>query len=516
MTVCESNYKEESRFCQPLGVLKCGDMPGRFGPPLGCRSSLQSGHMALSFASLGASSPSEYQSCEMLSSVVQARAQSKKGVLTQLGEVGRSVGRLTRACMELWHGLQVLVSDAVSLFVALVAALLERVLQCISPCPLVDRFHDRPLTEPMVVVVVLVMMSTMYFAMYLCCIRIENPWQARRWTLVIFHKCFAMSLISYYRGVVTCPGGVPDSWQVGVATQEQISSMVKERKRSGELRICSKERKYKPDRAHYCSIMQSNVLRMDHYCVWMSNCVGHFNYKFFLQFLAYTVISSNLACCVMLNALYGQVYVPGTTVTIVGCAGLAGLLALVLTPFLFFHIWMLSRNMTTIEFCEKMEEGHYDSPYDMGVWANLRSVLGGNVLLWFLPVHSTPGNGIVWQRANFWMKWLDSTKDSEDECRDHLLPGAARIHMFAWRWEKPTLSVTHMTEQIHACNMCLTQSRRWIDWTHVHDCLWCFKVRAPNPGIWTRHGQLLFMTSWPRPEAWSLRCKEYRTCRQLK
>lgn len=404
MTVCESNYKEESRFCQPLGVLKCGDMPGRFGPPLGCRSSLQSGHMASSFASLGASSPSEYQSCEMLSSVVQARAQSKKGVLTQLGEVGRSVGRLTRACMELWHGLQVLVSDAVSLFVALVAALLEGVLQCISPCPLVDRFHDRPLTEPMVVVVVLVMMSTMYFAMYLCCIRIENPWQARRWTLVIFHKCFAMSLISYYRGVVTCPGGVPDSWQVGVATQEQISSMVKERKRSGELRICSKERKYKPDRAHYCSIMQSNVLRMDHYCVWMSNCVGHFNYKFFLQFLAYTVISSNLACCVMLNALYGQVYVPGTTVTIVGCAGLAGLLALVLTPFLFFHIWMLSRNMTTIEFCEKMEEGHYDSPYDMGVWANLRSVLGGNVLLWFLPVHSTPGNGIVWQRANFWMK----------------------------------------------------------------------------------------------------------------
>ena len=44
-------------------------------------------------------------------------------------------------------------------------------------------------------------------------------------------------------------------------------------------------RKYKPDRSHFCSNMQRNVLRMDHYCPWMGNCIGFANYKYFLLFL---------------------------------------------------------------------------------------------------------------------------------------------------------------------------------------------------------------------------------------
>ena len=369
-------------------------MPGRFAPP--CFDS-QSGHMASSFVSTGGSPPEVYQSCEMLSSLVQAPStRSKTAVAIQLCDTGRSSARVYRAFMELLDDLQALGRDVL----LLLAALLEASFQCISSSSLVERFQDRPFHEAMVVAVVIMMMSTIYFAMFLCCMRTPDEWRARWWTLVIFHKCFVLALISYCRGVVSSPGYVPDSWKVGVATEDQIVNLVKERKRSGELRLCSKEMKYKPDRAHYCSSFQRNVLRMDHYCPWMSNCIGHFNYKFFLQFLAYTVVSTNLACFVMLNAVCSSVFVPGTTVTILGCAGLAGLLASVLTPFFIFHIWMLSKNLTTIEFCEKLELGSYISPYDMGVWANLRSVLGGNVALWFLPVHSTPGDGMTFQRAD--------------------------------------------------------------------------------------------------------------------
>ena len=36
---------------------------------------------------------------------------------------------------------------------------------------------------------------------------------------------------------------------------------------------------WKPERAHHCSVTGCCVLRMDHYCVWVLNCVGLLNYK---------------------------------------------------------------------------------------------------------------------------------------------------------------------------------------------------------------------------------------------
>ncbi|CAK9111505.1 unnamed protein product [Durusdinium trenchii] len=353
-------------------------MPGRFEP-------LAARHMASSFVALDVP-VGNYQSCEMLSSVV-APTISK--------EIGRGRWKLLflQAFFELFEDLQTLVKDAI----LLLTTLLEGIFQCISSSLLVKRFEERPLNEAIAIVVVFLMMGTLYFAMFLY-MRSFSAWHARRYTLILFHKCFLLALISYYQGIVTDPGAIPNSWQTSLRTEEDILVMAKERKRSGELRLCNKEMKYKPDRAHYCSCLQRNVLRMDHYCPWMSNCIGHFNYKFFLQFLFYTVVSSSIACFVMVSALYNEVFVPGTTVMMVGSAGFAGLLASVLTPFFAFHAWMVSKNMTTIEFCEKLEGGIYTSPYDLGLWANLRSVLGGNAILWFLPIPSTPGDGITWQR----------------------------------------------------------------------------------------------------------------------
>lgn len=58
-------------------------------------------------------------------------------------------------------------------------------------------------------------------------------------------------------------------------------------KNSGR-RYCDTCKKLKPDRAHHCSQCGVCILKMDHHCNWMYNCIGYYNYKAFLVFLLYT------------------------------------------------------------------------------------------------------------------------------------------------------------------------------------------------------------------------------------
>lgn len=58
---------------------------------------------------------------------------------------------------------------------------------------------------------------------------------------------------------------------------------------------------WKPERTHHDSLMGHCVLRMDHYCVWLANSVGLFNYKAFLLFLFYTFLACLVASCMLLG-----------------------------------------------------------------------------------------------------------------------------------------------------------------------------------------------------------------------
>eukprot|EP00933_Yihiella_yeosuensis_P063892 TRINITY_DN67141_c0_g1_i1.p1 TRINITY_DN67141_c0_g1~~TRINITY_DN67141_c0_g1_i1.p1 ORF type:complete len:360 (-),score=59.42 TRINITY_DN67141_c0_g1_i1:151-1230(-) len=243
--------------------------------------------------------------------------------------------------------------------------------------------------------------------------------------LGVFSLLTTMLLICYVRSILTHPGEIPDNdpkWEYlprdsRFANAAPVS--LQEVKKSGERRHCKWCGKYKPDRCHHCRVCKTCILKMDHHCPWIYNCVGFANYKFFFLLLFYSVLDCHLIVWTMIETVKKCIDNPDTpfmTMFLVFFGvTLAFFLAVLVTLFFGLHIWLMLKAMTTIEFCEKSTPAKdgasksYDSVYDLGPFGNIRAVLGNNVILWFLPVAKPEGDGL-----NFVSDETRLTKDIEN------------------------------------------------------------------------------------------------------
>ncbi|KQK16360.1 hypothetical protein BRADI_1g28380v3 [Brachypodium distachyon] len=126
-----------------------------------------------------------------------------------------------------------------------------------------------------------------------------------------------MMLWCYLMVVFTDPGAVPENWRHAaeeddmdesntrtisndVATDIVNPPLFTSEGQGNASRYCSRCQNGKPPRCHHCSICDRCVLKMDHHCVWVVNCVGARNYKYFLLFLVYTFLETVLDTLVLL------------------------------------------------------------------------------------------------------------------------------------------------------------------------------------------------------------------------
>lgn len=99
----------------------------------------------------------------------------------------------------------------------------------------------------------------------------------------------------------TMPGWLPSIHTVDAAPGHVPALCVSVHAPVRRPRYCKHCQCWKPERSHHCRVNGRCVLRMDHYCIWLVNCVGLLNYKAFLLFLFYAMLGCLLATLLLIQ-----------------------------------------------------------------------------------------------------------------------------------------------------------------------------------------------------------------------
>jgi len=248
--------------------------------------------------------------------------------------------------------------------------------------------------------------------------------------LLGFHFIFILFLISLWKVSTTEPGWIPrnNRWQgevkdeIAKADEDRIGRMfsnieyrllpedrvfirklliVERKMQNGNMRECLTCRLYKPDRSHHCHVCNRCVMRMDHHCVWISNCVGFYNYKYFVLMLFYVLLTIAFVLLAMLPR-FVHIFRPIVGFKYFICMDMVVFFTYLLTTFIFsnvlpffiYHVYLCLHAMTTIEMREKLttesEELRHCSrlariKWNQGYWKNWTHIFGPP-WMWFIPI----------------------------------------------------------------------------------------------------------------------------------
>ncbi|XP_078534263.1 palmitoyltransferase ZDHHC2 isoform X2 [Lissotriton helveticus] len=308
---------------------------------------------------------------------------------------------------------------------------------------------------PVLFISIIVCWSYYAYVVQLCIVSMDQIGE-KAVCLIAYHFFVILFLWSYWQTIFTKPMNPAKEFHLsysdkellereprGESQQEVLRRVAKDlpvytRTMSGAIRYCDRCQLVKPDRCHHCSVCDKCILKMDHHCPWVNNCVGFSNYKFFLLFLAYSLLY-----CLFIAATDLRYFIkfwtnglPDTQAKfhIMFLFFAAAMFSISLSSLFGYHCWLVCKNRSTLGGAQLMPDqgsrtweallgdqeltpieatraqtgpaagpeafrtpifrhGVDKNGFSLGVRKNLRQVFGDEKKYWLLPVFTSLGDG---------------------------------------------------------------------------------------------------------------------------
>ncbi|XP_059919595.1 palmitoyltransferase ZDHHC2 isoform X1 [Gadus macrocephalus] len=282
---------------------------------------------------------------------------------------------------------------------------------------------------PVVFIVLIVAWSYYAYVLELCIESIDDIGEKIIY-LLAYHVTFIMFVWAYWQTIFTSPMNPLKEFHLsysdkelleradrGESQQEILRRLAKDlpiytRTNSGAIRFCDRCQLLKPDRCHHCSVCDKCILKMDHHCPWVNNCVGFSNYKYFMLFLAYSLLyclfitATDLQYFIRFWTAEGRAhdrlkeYLNGLPDTqgkfhIMFLFFASSMFSVSLASLFAYHCWLVCKNRSTLEAVRgpAFRHGTDKNGFGLGFSKNFRQVFGDGRRYWLLPVFSSLGDG---------------------------------------------------------------------------------------------------------------------------
>ncbi|CAG9828332.1 unnamed protein product [Diabrotica balteata] len=271
---------------------------------------------------------------------------------------------------------------------------------------------------PVLFIVTIVVWSYYAYVIQLCLLTVDDL-AKRIFFLIFFHMFFFMFFWSYWQTIFTDIGRVPSKFAIpdqifdaylsssdNYENQNRILENLARRLPitnvtvTGGVRVCEKCRIVKPDRAHHCSVCGVCVLKMDHHCPWINNCVSFTNYKYFILFLGYALLYCIYVSLTSLTYFisFWKGDLPGMgRFHILFLFFVAVMFAISLLSLFGYHCYLVIENRTTLEAFRPpnfRDVGPDKYGFHIGRYKNFQEVFGDDPMKWFFPLDTSLGNGL--------------------------------------------------------------------------------------------------------------------------